>query len=447
MAAECITIQACLDGEWHVAAELTIAQPEKGRRSPVELEYDASYVARFREIPCARLSLELPIDFFPNRHEHWPAFLLDMVPMGAARRLLCLQLGLEDYNNPVHDFVLLRDCCPAPIGNLRVLEAVQNQPALPAIGFPMTDVLRRDSDFLDYARECGAAMGGATGAGGEAPKLLVCRGSDGLYYPAATLPQDQCTDHFLVKFPRNQSLQLDQQILEGEYRYYQICSHLQQIVSLETRPAGMETIFFSQQHDTGIRKPSLWLQRFDVCGAKRFGIESLYAMQGITEPGQTARHTAYLASLSRYWRAYGQQNAVSMVLDYLRRDLLNVVLGNTDNHGRNTAILKSMDQLTLAPVYDLAPMCMDAEGITRTSRWGNLELGGRFDWQQICAAAARQTGLDAEQLWDGMRTFAREDLIQIPDLARDYQLPAVVFNHPRIQLGALAERLQNWGLL
>lgn len=444
-----ITLQTWLAGAWQTAATLSVLHPDRGRSSAIELEYDATYVARFRQYPAARLSLEFPVDFFPHHNEHWPAFLLDILPLGAARRAICLRLGLENYSSPIHDFYLLRNHCPAPIGNLRVLESALQQPDTPAIGFPMTDVLKRDSDFLDYAREQGAAIGGATGAGGEAPKLLVSLGCDGLYYPAGSLPDEQCAEQFLVKFPRHQSLQLDQTILEGEYRYYQICSRINHITSIDTGPRGFDSIFFSHHDDPLISKPSLWLKRFDRLDAQhRLGMESLYAMQGVSEPGQTVQHTDYLASLVRYWSEYNQQSKIEdMVLDYLRRDLLNVVLGNTDNHGRNTAILKQDDQLQLAPVYDLAPMCMDAEGITRTSRWGNLELGGRFDWRAICVAAATSTGLSEETLWEGIRQFAKQDLLSVPDLASNYHLPDAVFNHPRIQLGNLKSRLANWGLL
>ncbi|WP_258197996.1 HipA domain-containing protein [Pseudomonas capeferrum] len=49
------------------------------------------------------------------------------------------------------------------------------------------------------------------------------------------------------------------------------------------------------------------------------------------------------------------------------RDLINKTLGNFDNHGRNTAIIRGQNGLSLAPIYDLAPMVLDAEGITRTT--------------------------------------------------------------------------------
>ena len=39
--------------------------------------------------------------------------------------------------------------------------------------FSKEDVAERNIDFLEYAQQMGAISSGATGAGGEAPKLLI----------------------------------------------------------------------------------------------------------------------------------------------------------------------------------------------------------------------------------------------------------------------------------
>lgn len=74
------------------------------------------------------------------------------------------------------------------------------------MGFGFDDVVTRDQRFLEYAYEQGAAIGGATGAGGEAPKLLLSEGRDGLLYPDAVLDDGQAICHWFVKFARNQAL-------------------------------------------------------------------------------------------------------------------------------------------------------------------------------------------------------------------------------------------------
>lgn len=57
------------------------------------------------------------------------------------------------------------------------------------------------------------------------------------------------------------------------------------------------------------------------------------------------------------------------IIDWVRRDLLNIIFGNSDNHGRNTAFMKADNEIILAPIYDFAPMKADPEGIPRTMKW------------------------------------------------------------------------------
>ena len=55
--------------------------------------------------------------------------------------------------------------------------------------------------------------------------------------------------------------------------------------------------------------------------------------------------------------------------EYLVRDVINYTIGNSDNHGRNTALIKRDGRVSLSPAYDLAPMVLDKEGIVRTTVW------------------------------------------------------------------------------
>ena len=68
-----------------------------------------------------------------------------------------------------------------------------------------------------------------------------------------------------------------------------------------------------------------------------------------------------------------------------RQHALAVALGDRDNHGRNTSLLKAGDgSVALAPLYDFAPMYLDPEGISRQTRWAS-ERRGRLavDWQEV----------------------------------------------------------------
>src|SRR3546814_9411476 len=58
------------------------------------------------------------------------------------------------------------------------------------------------------------------------------------------------------------------------------------------------------------------------------------------------------------------------VAEFLCRDVLNRALRNPDNHLRNPSVQQLPDgTVRLAPLYDLAPMYLDQELITRTRAW------------------------------------------------------------------------------
>jgi serine/threonine-protein kinase HipA len=70
---------------------------------------------------------------------------------------------------------------------------------------------------------------------------------------------------------------------------------------------------------------------------------------------------------------------------------MNVALGNTDNHARNTAISKYPDgTIALSPLYDFAPMILDEQGIARISRWSEGESASFPDWGTIAEIVAKR---------------------------------------------------------
>ena len=149
--------------------------------------------------------------------------------------------------------------------------------------------------------------------------------------------------------------------------------------------------------------------------------------------------------LANLWNQAGQADQVSgLVADYLRRDLLNKILGNSDNHGRNTAIIRDVGSFRLAPIYDLAPMVMDEEGVTRTTKWPkDLEVAGEIDWRGVCHALVDIA--DPQDAFERLRQDA-DRLLALPDILAVSGLPDVTMNHPSIALKSLEQRLKNWGL-
>ncbi|KRE99988.1 toxin HipA [Frateuria sp. Soil773] len=440
---ETLIVQLHLDGRWHDAVELGFLRPADGHASPCTLGYLGDYVVahldRLDTVTAAAASATLPLNWTIRTEPQWPAFLFDIEPSGAARRFLLQRLALPaQAGDGATDLRLLAQCTPAPVGHLRIKSAFEALAGAP-VGFPAAEVVARDARFLEYAYEQGAAIGGATGAGGEAPKLLLTEDAGGLLHPDATLDDVQARRHWFVKFPRGNGGPTDQAILRAEYCYYRALEKL-----------GIAAVGGDAMRLEEAARPSLWLPRFDrviVDGnVRRTAVESVYSLAGVTRPGSYMTHPQAVAALASAWTAAGQAGEVPALLrDYLRRDLLNLLLGNSDNHGRNTAVLRHADRLELAPIYDLAPMVMDEEGIIRTTKWGEpAERAGEVNWHAACEAL-RPWG-DPQRLFEDLRADA-EALRALPDLLRDLDLPQAVFEHPRITLGNLDARLRRWELL
>lgn len=434
-----LTLQVYGAGLWRDAMTLTFDDPVKGFLGPCRFAYKASYVLDAN--PEARdqsVSARLPVDFETYSLRQAPAFLHDIAPAGAAKRFLIAQIGRQKPEGLSDDLYLLGRSTPAPIGNLRVKESIDALEEGDPMGFTRADVVTRDQQFLEYAYEQGAAIGGATGAGGEAPKLLMTQGVDGLLYPDAVLADEQAREHWFIKFARNQALNNDQNILRSEYLYYRA---LQQL--------GIDTVATDDMALEQADKPSLWMRRFDRRitgqGVERPAVESIYSLAGVTLPGSRMDHLEVITLLSGMWLQAGQKAQIpDLVAEYLRRDLINQILGNSDNHGRNTAIIRSREGYRLAPIYDLAPMVMDAEGITRTTKWSKtIERAGVVNWRAACEALVDL--LDPQQAFERLRQDAQQ-LRALPDILRDSGLPEATFNHPAIALSKLDQRLTAWGL-
>ncbi|WP_411381812.1 type II toxin-antitoxin system HipA family toxin [Pseudomonas sp. MPB26] len=437
-----LTVQIYTEGEWQDAMLLTFDAPQQGFESRCSFGYDQRYLVEHLDdfaTPFAKaVSARLPLQWEGGRTQGAPAFLHDIAPAGAARRFLMAHIGQAKPDDISAELFLLMRSTPAPVGHMRIKESVAALDSRSPMGFARQEVIQRDHRFLEYAYEQGAAIGGATGAGGEAPKLLLTENQDGLLFPDAVLEDAQARQHWFVKFARNKGTQLDQDILRSEYHYYKALQAL-----------GIDTVATQGLALEEASKPSLWMQRFDRHvgnqGVERHAVESIYSVAGVTVPGSAMAHREVVELLVDLWKVAGQSHDVpALVAEYLKRDLLNKILGNSDNHGRNTSIIRQADTLRLAPIYDLAPMVMDDEGVTRTTKWPReLERAGEVDWLGVCHLLADLA--DPHKLFDDLRDAAQQ-LCALPDILSANGLPAVTMNHPGIALKNLPQRLQEWGL-
>lgn len=431
-----LTLQLYSDGQWQDAMILKFPEPEQSLNGPCRFAYTQGYLVDHLEAidnPFAlSVSACVPLEWDARHLKKAPAFLHDIAPAGAARKILIKQIGREKPEHLSDDLFLLGRSTPGPIGHLRIKESYERLDKRQALGFSRQDVIVRDNSFLEYAHEQGAAIGGATGAGGEAPKLLMTE------YPDATLEDALVKQHWFIKFARNKALERDQIILRSEFHYYKALQAL-----------GIETVPVQGLALEEGRKPSLWMQRFDrnvtARGVERYAVESIYSLAQVTEPGSAMTHLEVVQLLAGLWVRAGQQEQIEdLVAEYLRRDLINKILGNSDNHGRNTAIIRGADSFRLAPIYDLAPMVMDDEGITRTTKWPlDIERAGEVNWRAACESLSAIANPDT--VFERLRSNA-EQLRALPDLLRAAGLPEMTMNHPHIALKNLDQRLREWGL-
>jgi serine/threonine-protein kinase HipA len=120
----------------------------------------------------------------------------------------------------------------------------------------------------------------------------------------------------------------------------------------------------------------------------RLAQESIATLTGMPGFEAVPSHDQVCESLLRYCSAPQQE-----VLEYLRRDVANLALGNKDNHARNTALQRDFSgRIALTPLFDFAPMYLHPDGIARRIRWDGND-GGQPDWSRVldavCESAAR----------------------------------------------------------
>jgi serine/threonine-protein kinase HipA len=164
------------------------------------------------------------------------------------------------------------------------------------------------------------------------------------------------------------------------------------------------------------RHNALFIPRFDrdvqSGHVERYGMESLCSLAGIAEYGASPTHDILCQALAKY-----ATNPGVAVKEYVLRDVLNIALGNKDNHARNTAVLKYPDgRIELSPLFDFAPMYLDPEGIARVCRWNkNSESGGQPTWGKV--AESLSPYVDVASLKQIMLTCSQK-LNELPDLMR-----------------------------
>ena len=357
---------------------LDAASIEFKSNTEVVIEYDLDYAAEYlgRNDRFA-LSVNLPVDTATLRMP-LPGFILDLVPQGEPLRRLLGRYGIAGQENYSE---ILRRATLAPPGNVRIKEPwreiEKERPSYRHPGFLRADIVTYHTEFVAYMESHGAPVGGTTGAGGGSPKFLLREDTKGRFHAEGMLDDSKTKRAYLVKFPYTDSSN-SIALAKVEKCYHDI---------LHTLPVDVGDPIELEGH-------VLFIPRFDRVRDSEgrlcyHGLESMYAAHNIAIPGAMLRHEDNVLLLLKY-----SSEPHTDILEYLKRDLLNKMLANTDNHGRNTSLIKKDNTIRLSPLYDLTAMqFFTSDFIVELTKWyGECRvLKNRVAWIERNAGIALAT--------------------------------------------------------
>ena len=419
------------NGVWHAAATLTALASDRCR-----FDYPPEYIFGTDPWPVA---LRLPLGFEPDRFidgltgrepdRRAPAFLYDLVPQGRGRKLLLDRLNLADADNLVLPLVMVGAF--NPIGCLRLTsartffdaEAAANPDPGTAQGFGLEDVLGRSQDFLEHLSLYAMLASGTTGVQGVAPKFLLTTDVDGRWHADMALADERAAEHWLLKLPRGKSDE-DRAVLRNEAGYLRLAA-----------ACGLRT-----RHPPRLHGEVLFVRRFDreVADGQvhRLHQESLASICNLRGFGMPKSQQTLLAGLREV-----ADDPVAETLEFMKSDVLNLAMRNTDNHARNTAVQRLRDgTVQLTPVFDFAPMFLDSEVIVRGCHWRDAAGKVQQTWSEVIDTLNVD---DAErpQIAAALADFA-STVAAIPQRAGDCGIEAAVLDACRTTIDRQADQLQ-----
>jgi serine/threonine-protein kinase HipA len=423
-----ITVQRFYASRWIDVASVEIkALPERGIATPTASAYTLDYaIDNLERRDAAALSWTFPVQLDIFSRQRWPPFLVDLLPQGYGRAELLRQLELPEPSGANVEWPLLLAGAGNPIGNLRIREAREwldsQTPPDHAHGFTAQAIAARSDDFLEFLASHGLFVAGSSGVQGEWPKILLTEAHDGLFHLDHTLPDSQAAAHWLVKFGRGPDPALAR-ILKLESPYMRVARRL-----------GLRV-----HGDLQLRERALFIPRFDRAvtpdGVQRIAQESLACFCDIAEFGAAPPHNLAVAQLAR-----AATRPEEEVTEYVKRDVANIVLGNRDDHARNTAVHRLEDgTIRLTPVFDFAPMLLHPDGIARRMRW-QQETQGAPRWSSVIEQCREATQMPLAELPVTLREFG-ELIAKLPEIAREESIDSDVIGRQRSAIEDAARQL------
>lgn len=423
------------NGAWQVCAALEPASADQTVQAPVRVQYEAAYaLANLNATDYRALSVRAPVNFASPLYPAWPPILLDLLPQGAARRRLQRTADRE-----LTPWELLARGAANPVGNLRVRPHVP-VPCSPHPGFSLDEMAARGDAFVDYAASVGATVAGATDTQGEAPKFWIVEDMQGQWHPDGGNLPFPIRRYALLKFPMPEAGARAGMILRHEARYQRVAARcgLRVTKELPTElPAAADGALLLPRFD----------RRWDGGKEVRLGVESMYSICGVVDSASTPiRHEHVLVELAKHATDFPTE-----FVEYVRRDLFNIALGNRDNHGRNTALLKDVDgTMALAPLFDFGPSFLDARAIARVIHWDGETTGATRGWPHVIANLCtrfEEAGLEPPRtLFEQAIRQTLPQLRQLPAIMRDCGIDETIIELRAPEIERLVTGLQETGV-
>ncbi|PCE24985.1 hypothetical protein BWP39_10700 [Paraburkholderia acidicola] len=389
------TLQIFLDDRWIDCAEVEL------NGGLCQWNHLVIYAVEHADAP---LSLAEPVDMDIRAARAMPAFLYDLVPQGAGRRFLLSQLQLPD--GPDADFPLICAGAFNPVGRIRVAEAVdylgahltRHADARNLPGLTIDDVAGRSAEFAERMHLHGMLGTGTTGVQGAAPKYLLTRDRAGLLHGDAVLPDADATQHLIVKLPRGNSA-ADHKVLRNEAAYMRVAAALGIRTHMDL-PTLHGDVLLIPRFDRIVRDGK-------VVRLHQESVASILGLSGFDRRPSLFDVTAGIRKVAT--------DPAAETLEFIKRDVLNLAMRNTDNHARNTAVQLVDGKVQLTPLFDFAPMYLDPEGIARTLRWYRPDTRVELtDWADIVAALP-VPDQERKLLAQGLNQFAAQ-IERLPDI-------------------------------
>jgi len=364
-----ITLQLFVHGQWVDAAQVALLQSEGlGVLAPVYIAYDTNWaVEHAGSAGTPALATRYPVSLLHMQRPHWPAFLVDLLPQGYGRAELLRQLDRKPTSGPESDWLLLQHGAGNPIGHMRVKQAAEwlTEQTTPLQGFGDQDIVDRAESFVEHLTQFGLFVAGSSGVQGEWPKLLLTRGKDNKLYLDHTLPDEQAATHYIVKFSRGPNPRLAS-ILRHEAAYIRIAK--QANLRVHELPTYNNGVLFIPRFDRTVQGTQV----------NRHAQESLASLLDVAGFDSNPSHNDACMAICKHCAS-----PLPELAEYIRRDVLNLALGNKDNHARNTALTRNMQgNLQLTPLFDFAPMVLHPDGIARRMRW-QQETASVPQWAEV----------------------------------------------------------------